>query len=358
VIRNIPPEWISWDTLAAVGELLWFPVYFIVIYQNYKKKVCGMPLIGICAIFVQCFIYATFGPYWRPDLFPHNPVEPQTFYVIWIWRGWLVVQGIVLVQFFLYHRNARTPVEIPVDRFGLGWVVATLLLVNLLGQWSFIAFYHDYNVNQSDPLAYLFMSFGFVLLALARPDGYGLSYPVAWMKFIGTACIFTTIIARPVQSFGQLAMKGAEDPVAAQARVCPIPPVVEGQACGAPQGDCEPLRLICDGRPFAGVTAANPQPGDCVPEVKTILEAQARLASAGWLITGPDTVYRSNVGELDMIRTTDPRGEVWCPQTTSWEIVTRMDGQWRFHFQFPVLMCLAGMFFDAVYIVLLRRKRV
>jgi hypothetical protein len=343
--------------MAAIGELIWFPIYFIVIWQNYKQKICGMPLIGICAIFVQCFIYATFGPYWRPDLFPHNPVQPETFYVIWVWRGWLVVQGIVLVQFFLYHGNAKSTLEVPIGQYGLGRVVATLLVLNLLGQWSFIAFYHDFNVNQSDPLAYLFLSFGFVLLARARPNLEGLSLTVAWMKFVGTALIFTTILARPVQSFGHFAMKGSEDPVQAQAKVCAMPPVVDGQACGLPTGSCEPLELICGTRPFAGVTQANAKAGDCVPEVKTILEAQTELATHGWLMTGPDTVYRSNVGEFDMIRRLDPRGPVWCPQTTSWNIITRRDGEWRFHFQFPVFMALAGMTFDAAYIVMLHRRR-
>jgi hypothetical protein len=355
----LPHQLLSWNAVAGAGELLWFPVYFIVIYQNYKQKVCGMPIVGICAILAQCFIYSTFGPYWRPDLFPHNPVEPATFGVIWIWRGWLLVQATVLVQFFLYHDHAKNPLELPVSRRNLRWLVAALLLVNLFGQWTFITFYHDYNVNQSDPLAYFFMALGFVLLAIARPKSEGLSYSAAWLKMIGTALIFLTIFVRPVASFGSFAMQGSKDPRAAQQKACPMPPVVEGETCGVPpEGEaCEPMEIICEGKPWVGVTRDGATSSDCTPDVASVLAARVPLESEGWLITSPDTVYRSDIGELDLIRVTDPRGALWCPETTKWDVVNRVDGQFRFHFQFPLFMCLAGVFLDCMYIVLLHRRR-
>jgi hypothetical protein len=361
----VPGAWLSWNTVAGVGEILWFPVYIAVIYQNYKQKVCGMPLLGITAIFIQCLIYGTFGPYWRPDLFPHNPVLPSTFHVVWIWRAWLVVQGVVLIQFFLYHDHARYPLELPVSREGLVRSVIGLLVLNLLGQWAFIVFYHDYNVNQSDPAAYLTLSLGFCLLALYRPKLEGLSYSVAWLKFIATALIFLTILARPVASFGSIALRAAADPVKAQDTACDIPPLVSGAACGLPT-HCEIMDSLCGGLTWknvvAGQSTIDGQPitdnsAICWPTDRWVLAHQDVLASHGWDVTGPDTVYRSDVGELDLIRTQDPRGAVWCPQTTRWDLVDRIDGSWRFHYQFPVVLCLAGVLFDGVYIYMVWKRR-
>jgi hypothetical protein len=373
MFRNIiPTAWLSWNTIAAIGELLWFPVFFLIIRQNYKEKVCGMPITGICAVFVQCLIYASFGPYWRPDLFPHNPVLPKSFNVVWIWRGWLVVQGVVLVQFFLYHNHAKNPLELPVSEKRLHWAVAGLIVLNILAQWTFIVFYHDYNLNQSDPATYLILSIGFCLLALYRPSLKGLSYTVAWLKFIGTTLIFTTIVARPAESFGSMAMLALDDPVKAQEKACALPPVVSGQNCGLPPASqpgqpdqCEVMSAVCgsytwrdvvagqmtiDGAPVTDVNAV------CWPTERWVLAHQDELESHGWDLTGPDTVYRSDVGELDLIRTQDPRGPVWCPQTTKWDLVDRVDGEWRFHFQFPVFMCFASIFFDGVYIYMVRRR--
>lgn len=376
----VPVAFLSWNTIAAIGELLWFPIYFIVIYQNYKQKVCGMPLLGITAIFIQCLIYATFGPYWRPDLFPHNPLMPATFKVVWVWRGWLLVQGTVLVQFFLYHDHAKYPLELPVSKAGLFRTVMGLLVVNLFIQWTFIVFYHDYNVNQSDPAAYLILSIGFCMLALYRPNLEGLSYGVAWLKFIATGLIFATIIGRPAESFGTMAVLANSDPIRAQRRACDIPTVEAGQACGLPATHCDVMDVICakpgvslersllrssEGnnavvRTWKGVVAGQLQSdpsGVCEPTNTTVLSAQIALAERGWDVTGPDTVFRSDVGELDLIRKDDPRGAVWCPQTTRWDLVNRVDGEWRFHYQFPVFLCIAGIFTDGVYVYMVWKRR-
>lgn len=348
------------NIIAGVGEVLWFPVYFIVIYQNWKNKTCGMPLLGICAIFVQCLIYATFGPYVRPDLFPHNPyvytgpnlteTVEQSWRVVWIWRGWLVVQGVVLWQYFLYHDHDRHPLDIPVPRKKLGSMVAWLLFGNLVLQWSFIEFYHDYNVNQSDPMFYLFMAGGFVMLAKARPNLKGLSLPVAWMKMIGTALIYLTIFLNPQGSFAQVSQfdtTGLGSSEKVQNRICAISP----SGCPVPGTKCEIMERVCPGwETSSGV------PANCVPEIATVLnrESQARLAARGWKVTGRDHVYSSLYGEFDLLRSAAAKGEspTWCPLPTSWSVIAYVDGEVRWHYQFPLATSVAGVGLDCLFIYL------
>ena len=191
----------SWKVMVAAAELAWFPVYFLIFREAFRTKSSGMPLVGMCGVLVQCFIYGTFGPYWRPDLFPHNPEIPGSFGVVWVWRGWFFVQAFALYQFFKYHDPAKHQYDVAIAGVNLKWLVVMLLALNLFGQWTFITYFHDVNVNASDPISYLFLAVGFVLLAVNRPDHTGLSYPAAWLKFFATAVIFASTFVHPSVSY-------------------------------------------------------------------------------------------------------------------------------------------------------------
>ena len=96
---------------------------------------------------------------------------------------------------------------------------------------------------------------------------------------------------------------------------------------------------------------------DCEPTVKTVLSAETRLEKAGWRITGPDTVYRTQFGEFDLIHNSGSGPATWCPVTTRWDVVDVVDGTLRFHYQFPLAMCLVGVGFDCAYIYMVWKRR-
>jgi hypothetical protein len=67
-------------------------------------------------------------------------------------------------------------------------VVGGALSLAFLGQYTFPMTYHD---EDGFVLAFMInmgMSILFVFMFMARPDQRGLSYRVAWLKMLGTAC--------------------------------------------------------------------------------------------------------------------------------------------------------------------------
>ena len=141
---------------ALLGEVLWFPALIIMIVQGFKRKQCGMPMVGICAFGGICLIWSTFGPYVRPELFPKNAGE----WTVWMWRGYLVLMGILFYQSLKFGKNQKhLTAQLKEHHTGLA---LSLFAFFTLTEWWFITYFLDYNMNETSPIAVLFIPFGYL----------------------------------------------------------------------------------------------------------------------------------------------------------------------------------------------------
>ncbi len=367
-------------TLAAIGFGLWVILFLVMIRRNHRDQACGMPLIGICGTFVQCFIYSFIGPWVRPGLFVHNQYS-GSFGVVWLWRVWLLLQGIVLVQYLIYHSRRRVPMEIPLGPLSPVAAALVLLALNFIGQWTFITFYHDEDLNQSDPAVYLLMSIGFVLLVFARPSLDALSLPVAWLKMVGTALIFTCTLSNPAASFGYTASIPRQ--VEAEAQVMAIlrghRPTEQGlnevarTLAGIGFRIHEPAEGTIFRQDVGEIDILDTAPGHPAawqwvptaamhilikhpPTTEGLLAARHELERIGFRVTGPDMLYRSDVGTVDVIPSIGAAGPTWqWVPVPPGQLVA--DNQIRIQFAFPLFTIVASVVFDVVYIVVLTMRR-
>jgi hypothetical protein len=366
-----------WGVLVAIAELSWFPVYFLIFREAYRSRWVGMPVLGTCAVLAQCFIYATFGPYLRPDLFPHNPDAGGSFGVVWVWRGWFLVQAFALYQLFKYHNPAKHRSDVPVTTWALAGLVAAVIGMNLVGQWTFISYFHDVNVNASDPIAYLFLAVGFVLLALNRPDHVGLSYPAAWLKLFATAVIYASTFVHPMVSYGSLETNLTDMAQTAREAVCVNPEANPRERCAIVELLCRPPGAPTD----APLPADYFAPRNCPPDFESIWAKRSALLDAGWRISGADLIFSTQLGEWDLIHTSrsdvDPldlsgwRAALAClvsppdREAPSWEpvlipldtVLSCVDGTIRVQYSFPLFLSIACVGCDALYVGILWRGR-
>ena len=92
---------------------------------------------------------------------------------------------VIISQLFYFGRQQQTIAQIRAHFYPV--VIGTLILA-FLGQYTFPQTYHD---EDGFVLAFIInmgMSILFVFMFFARPDLRGLSYPVAWLKMLGTLC--------------------------------------------------------------------------------------------------------------------------------------------------------------------------
>jgi hypothetical protein len=403
-----------WATLYSLGAITAVLYYALIIRDNHRTKSCNMPLVGICAIEIQCLIAGTFGPWWRPDLFPHNPYVDSAYQVVWVWRIWLTLQSVILYQFFKYHDSTTSLWERVLPGVSARWMAVLLLIANLVGQWSFIVHFHDFNVNESDPVAYLFLAVGFVVLALNRPGHEGLSFPVAWMKLLSTTIIYITPFVHPLNS--SFATLLAQPDFKAQMGF--LETCKSRDARGTPSDSCPPMQAVCWSdlvisgtlNGFLEKPIFEPKTIDydnCVaprgPRLDAgdfagkLIKRQKALENMGWRITGFTTVYHARYGEYELVRTNKPLpptaplrvfkrrgdkmemgnswGRVWYCLTHNaepldqpvWElqpvdstVFSCVDGTIRMKYQFPAIASATCVGFDALYVYLLwkgRRRR-
>lgn len=390
---------IFWRDAYILSAVAWCIAYVMTIRDNYRTKTCAMPILGITSIFVQCFIQASFGPYWRPDLFPHNPYFGDTYGVVWLWRIWLLLQGIVLYQYFKYQNNEAHGADVTIRGVSKTTLVVSLLVLNLFCQWTFIVYFHDQNVNTSDPVAYLFLAIGWIVLAMNRPNHIGLSYKVAWIKFVSTAIIFITPYINPLVGFGTMLVQPDE--------------MVDWQLKANCQGEnpknCDLMAIICEGSltppsttaPAHTIDYSNcPKPRgatiDAGDFAAQLLKRQRELEANGWRIAGFTSVYSTQYGDYELVRTrqkpkdmpppsrtvshgqiieqaswgeiwqcvahpVEKRSEpVWDVQPIKYSLLSCVDGRLHLNYQFPVLAMFLCVFFDGIYVYVLwqgRRRR-
>lgn len=364
---------------AGLGFILWVIVFVLIILQGRRDKVCGMPILGIVGTLIQCFIYSFIGPWARPGLFVHNQYS-SSFNVVWMWRVWFVLQAVVLWQFFRYNRNARSEVDVPMLHKRTAMAIALLILINFAGQWTFVTFYHDEDLNQSDPAMYALLAGSWVLLAFARPACEGLSRTVAWMKAVGTTLIFTCTLSNPGASFGLLTelprQVDVENQFTMVVRDTPPTPaslvsakgelankgfkLVDGSEGTVFREDIGAVNVIgvgLDGKPAWQFV---PSAADALLKkhpatAQGLLAAQEDLESIGFQLISDDTIYRPDVGEVDVIPSVGTNGAIW-----QWMRVPPgqfvVDGEVRLHYEFPFFAVVTGVGLDWFYVYVLTRR--
>lgn len=178
------PNWAV--VLSFVGDLLWTVVYILAIRLGVKARTYAIPMVAIGLNVNWEVVHTIVHP---PALFANLVAN-----LIWLGFDLLIV-----LQLIRYGRGSQR-IE-PVRRFFAVVIVGTLAMA-LAGH---ITFYTHITANSIFPdkdgvvsafVINLVMSILFVSMYFGRPDGEGLSKPIAWLKMLGTAAIsFANVIA-------------------------------------------------------------------------------------------------------------------------------------------------------------------
>lgn len=157
---------------GVVGCVLWGVAYYLVIVTCFKQKTYGIPIAAIC-MNITWEILSVF--FWVAV-----QQEPAFHYAD---IAWLCMDVVIIGQLFYYGRDQQLFPQIK-KHFHL--VVISSLVFAFWGQYTFP---HTYSDPDGFVLAFMInmgMSILFVFMLFARPDLRGLSYPVAWLKMLGT----------------------------------------------------------------------------------------------------------------------------------------------------------------------------
>lgn len=173
---------------ALLGEILWFPAMIIMIVQGFKRKQCGMPMVGICAFGGICLIWSTFGPYLQPDLFPKNGGE----WTVWMWRAYLVLMLILFYQSLKFGKNqTHLNQRLKDHHVFLGLALFAFFTIT---EWWFITYFKDTTTNEISPLAVLFIPFGYLAGLYLRHEYEGLSVKVGWLMTLTHLFIYGSVL--------------------------------------------------------------------------------------------------------------------------------------------------------------------
>jgi hypothetical protein len=157
---------------GVVGCVLWGIAYYLVIVTCFKQKTYGIPLAAICMNITWELLSVFFWVAVQQEpAFHYSDI------------AWLCMDVVIIGQLFYYGRKEQT---IPQIRKHFNFVVIGSLVLAFWGQYTFP---HTYSDPDGFVLAFMInmgMSICFVFMFFARPDLRGLSYPVAWLKMLGT----------------------------------------------------------------------------------------------------------------------------------------------------------------------------
>lgn len=159
---------------GVVGCVLWGAAYLVVIVSCAKQKTYGIPLAAICMNITWEILSVFFWVAVRN--------EPAFHYAD---IAWLCMDVVILSQLLRYGREQQIFEQV---REYFYPIVGGSLILAFLGQYTFPMTYQD---NDGFVLAFMInmgMSILFPFMFFARPDQRGLSYSVAWLKMLGTAC--------------------------------------------------------------------------------------------------------------------------------------------------------------------------
>ena len=161
------------EILKITSGLCWSTVYIVLIYNGFKYKSYGMPLLALGLNFGWEFFYS----FYQLDV---NNISLQR----WINIFWFVLDGVIVYQYFKYGKQ-YFPKKISENLF-ITWSVLVFAICFLIEYMFLIEFGKSMGARYAAFLQNLIMSFLFIDLLLKRVKIEEFSITVAICKWIGT----------------------------------------------------------------------------------------------------------------------------------------------------------------------------
>jgi hypothetical protein len=162
----------GYNIIGTIGCVFWFLAYGFIIFQSWKDKANGVPILALCLNFgwefLGSFVWDNPIPLWR-----------------WFYRTWFLLDVVIFVQVWMYGKPLQRMPEI---RRHFHPILVLALIGGAIGQWAFTRTFYDPMGFITAFAINLIMSQRFIALYLERPDLRGLSYAAAWFKMLGTLC--------------------------------------------------------------------------------------------------------------------------------------------------------------------------
>ena len=185
--------------------MVWILVYVVVIVQGWMEQSYGIPILAICLNAAWEWRFAVDQPREHPE----PPMPATTRWILWVW---LLLDGIIVLQVFLFGRDYQSN---PLLRQYYYLVVPLMILsayvLHTLMHETFDLNLQDYFGVLSAYLNNLVMSALFIPMFFARPELHGLSVWVAVGKLAGTGLTSLGIL---VQDFSDSESRRSSDPTA------------------------------------------------------------------------------------------------------------------------------------------------
>lgn len=159
--------------LKLLSGLCWSTVYIVLIYNGFKYKTYGMPLLALALNFGWEFYYSFM------DFDPAN-ISLQRYINIF----WFLLDAIIVYQYFSFGKK-HFPAALSKQYF-LPWSLVVLLSCFVIEYIFLDEFGRSMGARYSAFLQNLIMSFLFIDMLLKRSDRSAFSMTVAICKCIGT----------------------------------------------------------------------------------------------------------------------------------------------------------------------------
>lgn len=161
--------------IGSVGYVLWAVAYVVWVVKAFRDRAPALPMVAICINFSWEFL----------DVFAFPNPNPA---FVNIGRSWLLIDVVLVWQLLRYGPALQT---IPLRRRLYRPTVGLVLLLGLVGQYTFVAMYRDVIGIVLSYIGNLIMSILFIQMLLARQaQGHrrGISVAGGWLKMLGTLC--------------------------------------------------------------------------------------------------------------------------------------------------------------------------
>lgn len=161
------------EILKITSGLCWSTVYIVLIYNGFKYKSYGMPLLALALNFGWEFFYS----FYQLDV---NNISLQR----WINIFWFVLDGIIVYQYFKFGKQ-YFPKKISGNLF-IPWSILIFASCFLIEYMFLYEFGKSQGAKYAAFLQNLIMSFLFIDLLLKRAKIEEFSITVAICKWLGT----------------------------------------------------------------------------------------------------------------------------------------------------------------------------
>lgn len=161
------------EILKIISGLCWSTVYIVLIYNGFKYKSYGMPLLALGLNFGWEFFYS----FYQLDI---NNISLQR----WINIFWFLLDGVIVYQYFKFGKQYFP--KIISGKLFIPWSILIFASCFLIEYMFLVEFGKSMGARYAAFLQNLIMSFLFIDLVLKRVKREEFSMTVAICKCIGT----------------------------------------------------------------------------------------------------------------------------------------------------------------------------